>query len=73
MSGSFRSGEFELDTAAYALWRAGGRIRLEKMPMELLILLVARAGTLLDRRDIQASLWGSDVFVDTIRAQHRRS
>src|SRR5580765_4676252 len=64
MSGSFRFGEFELDTAAYALSRAGERIRLEKMPMELLILLVARAGTLLDRRDIQASLWGSDVFVE---------
>jgi DNA-binding winged helix-turn-helix (wHTH) protein len=64
MSASFRFGEFELDTAAYALSRAGERIRLEKMPMELLILLVARAGTLLDRRDIRASLWGSHVFVE---------
>lgn len=64
MSGTFRFGEFELDTAAYALSRAGERIRLEKLPMELLMLLVARAGTLLERREIQASLWGSDVFVE---------
>jgi DNA-binding winged helix-turn-helix (wHTH) protein len=64
MSGSFRFGEFELDTAVYSLSRAGERIRLEKMPMELLILMVERAGTLLDRREIQASLWGSDVFVE---------
>jgi DNA-binding winged helix-turn-helix (wHTH) protein len=64
MSASFRFGEFELDVAAYALWRAGERIKLEKIPMELLILLVGRAGTLADRRTIQASLWGSDVFVE---------
>ncbi len=74
MSGTFRFGEFELDTAAYALRRAGERIRLEKLPMELLILLVERAGTLLDRRDIRVSLWGSHVFVETrLRNQHRRS
>jgi DNA-binding winged helix-turn-helix (wHTH) protein len=64
MSGSFRFGEFHLDIAAYALSRAGKRIRLEKMPMELLILLVGNAGTLVDRSTIQAALWGSDVFVE---------
>jgi len=64
MPGSFRFGEFELDVAAYALRRAGQRIKLEKIPMEVLVLLVRRAGILVDRTEIQAALWGSDVFVD---------
>lgn len=64
MSGSFRFGEFELDLAAYALRRGRVRIKLEKVPMEVLILLVASAGALVERREIQAALWGADVFVE---------
>jgi DNA-binding winged helix-turn-helix (wHTH) protein len=64
MSGSFRFGEFELDVAAYALRRAGQRIKLEKTPMEVLVLLVRKAGILVKRTEIQAALWRSDVFVD---------
>jgi DNA-binding winged helix-turn-helix (wHTH) protein len=64
MSGGFRFGEFELDVAAYALRREGQRLKLEKIPMEVLILLVRRAGILVNRAEVQAALWGSDVFVD---------
>ena len=64
MSGSFRFGEFELDVAAYVLRRAGERIKLEKIPMEVLVLLVQKAGVLVNRTEIQAAVWGSDVFVD---------
>src|SRR5829696_6684780 len=64
MADSFRFGEFELDTAAYTLSRAGHRIRIEKIPMEVLIRLVERAGILVNRAEIRAALWGSDVFVD---------
>jgi len=64
MSGSFRFGEFELDVAAYVLRRAGERIKLEKIPMEVLVLLVQKAGVLVNRAEIQAALWGADVFVD---------
>jgi DNA-binding winged helix-turn-helix (wHTH) protein len=64
MSGSFRFGEFELDVAAYTLRRAGQRIKLEKIPMEVLALLAQKAGILVNRTEIQAALWGSDVFVD---------
>src|SRR5215831_17924412 len=63
MSGSFRFGEFELDVAAYTLRRAGQRIKLERIPMEVLVLLVRRPGILVNRAEIQAALWGSDVFV----------
>ena len=32
--------------------------------MEVLILLVGRAGSLVPRRDIQSALWSADVFVE---------
>lgn len=64
MSGCFRFVEFELDLAAYALRRRGEPIKLEKVPMELLILLVGSAGALVERREIQAALWAADVFVE---------
>lgn len=64
MATSFHFGDFELDIAAFALRRNGGNVRLEKIPMEALVLLVENAGTLIDRGRIHAALWGSDVFVD---------
>lgn len=64
MAGPVRFGDFELDVAAFTLRRGGTPVRLEKMPMEVLVLLVERAGTLVARDSIDAALWGSDVFVD---------
>jgi len=49
---------------AYVLRRPDGPLRLEKMPMEILMLLVQRAGTLVQRSEIQAMLWGPDVYVE---------
>jgi Tol biopolymer transport system component/DNA-binding winged helix-turn-helix (wHTH) protein len=39
-------------------------LRLEKLPMELLILLVQRHGELVSREEIAGCLWGKDVFLD---------
>lgn len=64
MSGCVRFAEFELDLAAYALRKGGERVRLEKMPMEVLIRLVRADGALVERGEIRAALWGSDVFVE---------
>jgi TolB-like protein/Flp pilus assembly protein TadD len=60
----FRFGEFELDIAGYALRRGGRQIRLERRPMDLLILLVERRRELVSRADIVERLWGGGVFVD---------
>lgn len=62
---TFRFGDFELDPASYVLRRGARRIRLERRPMELLLLLIERAGQLVLREQIAERLWGSDVFVDT--------
>jgi len=55
----------ELDLRRYELRRGGIVLKLEKIPMELLILLVERRDQLVGREEIIARLWGKDVFLDT--------
>ncbi len=55
----------ELDLRRYQLRRGDAVLRLEKIPMELLILLVERRDQLVGREEIIARLWGKDVFLDT--------
>lgn len=62
--GTFRFRDFVLDVAAYELRRNGRRVRLERQPMDLLILLVGRRGQLVPRNEIVDALWAKDVFVD---------
>jgi len=57
--------EIELDLGRYELRRLGRRVKLEKKPMELLILLVSRREQLVSRQEIVTKLWRSDLFVDT--------
>jgi len=64
VAASFRFGDFELDVAAFRLRREGIPVRLEKIPMEVLVLLVEHAGTLVARDSVHAALWGRDVFLD---------
>jgi TolB-like protein/DNA-binding winged helix-turn-helix (wHTH) protein/Tfp pilus assembly protein PilF len=61
----FQFADFELDLARYELRHAGSPVKLEKIPMELLILLIRRKGELVSREEIIEKLWGQDVFVDT--------
>jgi TolB-like protein/Flp pilus assembly protein TadD len=56
---------FNLDVVAYELTCEGESIKLERIPMELLMLLVERKGQLVTRGDILERLWGKDVFLDT--------
>jgi TolB-like protein/DNA-binding winged helix-turn-helix (wHTH) protein/Tfp pilus assembly protein PilF len=51
--------DIELDLGSYQLRRAGRSIRLQKQPMELLILLVEKQGQLVTRDEIAARLWGA--------------
>src|SRR5271165_451098 len=57
--------QFELDLNSYELRKSGRVIKLEKLPMELLILLAEKQGQLVAREQIIQRLWGDDVFVDT--------
>ena len=53
----YRFGDFELDTGRYELRRAGIPVKTEKLPFELLQLLVERGGLLVSREEIAARLW----------------
>ncbi len=57
--------EFELDCARYELRRLGRPLKLERIPMELLILLTEKEGHVVSRQEIAERLWGKDVYVDT--------
>jgi predicted ATPase/DNA-binding winged helix-turn-helix (wHTH) protein len=57
--------DFDLDPRSYEL-RSGGRIvKLERIPMELLILLIEERAQLVTRSQIIERIWGKDVFLDT--------
>jgi Tol biopolymer transport system component/DNA-binding winged helix-turn-helix (wHTH) protein len=60
----FHFGEFTLDQSSYRLQRGDRLLRLEKLPMELLILLLQRQGELVSRDEIAGHIWGGDVFLD---------
>jgi TolB-like protein/DNA-binding winged helix-turn-helix (wHTH) protein len=60
----YKFGEFALDCCRFELSRNGQPIRLERKPMELLILLAERDGQLVSREEIAERLWEREVFVD---------
>src|SRR5204863_1688661 len=57
--------DFVLDSRAYELRRAGRVLKLERIPMELLLLLIEERGQLVSRDQIIERIWGKDVFLDT--------
>jgi len=66
LADQIRFGEdFELDLRAYELRRAGRTLKLERIPMELLLLLVEKRGQMVTRDQIIERIWGKDVFLDT--------
>ncbi|MGA2901903.1 MAG: winged helix-turn-helix domain-containing protein [Candidatus Acidiferrales bacterium] len=62
---SYHFGEFELDRDRFELRRNGRALKLERIPLELLLLLAEKQGAVVTRQEIIDRLWGKDVFVDT--------
>lgn len=56
--------EFELDFGRFQLRRGGCAVKLEGLPLQLLMFLVEHKGQLVTREQIAAELWKQDVFVD---------
>jgi TolB-like protein/DNA-binding winged helix-turn-helix (wHTH) protein len=61
----YQFGDFRLDPGRFELLRNGHSLRIERKPMELLILLASHKGQLVTRDQIAQRLWSSGVFVDT--------
>ena len=61
---SVRFAEFELDFGRFQLSRGRYPVRLEGLPLQVLMLLVERHRQLVTREQIADALWGKEVFVD---------
>jgi DNA-binding winged helix-turn-helix (wHTH) protein len=55
---------FDLDYGRFQLFRDGRTVRLEGLPLQLLMFLVEKRGQLVTREQISSELWSKDVFVD---------
>src|SRR6516225_4292624 len=56
---------FELDLRPRRLRHGSRVLKLERIPLEILFLLVERPGEIVTREEIVARVWGNDVFLDT--------
>ena len=65
MPAPFHFEEFDLDLERYELRRSGQAVKLESIPMELLILLLQNNGKLVRREAINRRLWGENAYQDT--------
>jgi DNA-binding response OmpR family regulator len=68
LEGICRFDEFELDRSAYQLRRDGRPLKLERIPLDLLFLLVDQRGRLVTREEILERIWGKGVFFDVDNA-----
>ena len=55
----------ELDAQSYKLRRAGRVLKLERIPLEILLLLIEQRGQIIVREQIVERVWGKGAFLDT--------
>jgi TolB-like protein/DNA-binding winged helix-turn-helix (wHTH) protein/Tfp pilus assembly protein PilF len=55
---------FELDLSSGELYKRGRKVRLERLPFQVLATLVEQPGLVVTREQLQRKLWASDTFVD---------
>lgn len=60
----YRFGPFEVITGSRQLAKSGTKVKLRGQPYLILELLLARAGEVVSREEIQEKLWPADTFVD---------
>jgi TolB-like protein/DNA-binding winged helix-turn-helix (wHTH) protein/Tfp pilus assembly protein PilF len=57
--------DFEFDLNAYRLSRSGRALKLERIPIEVLALLLEHRGELVTREQLVERIWGKGAFLDT--------
>jgi pentatricopeptide repeat protein len=58
-------GDFEFSLRSFELKKSGQVLKLERIPTDLLCLLIQNRGELVTRDQIVERVWGKDVFLDT--------
>jgi TolB-like protein/DNA-binding winged helix-turn-helix (wHTH) protein len=64
-SSIYKFGSYELDSSRFELRCHDRPLKLEHIPIKLLILLLEKRGEVVSRQEIIERLWGKDVFLDT--------
>jgi len=62
---AIKFGPYELDAQNFELRRDGKRVKIEKSPLELLIVLAERAGQLVTQEEAAELVWGNEVHIET--------
>jgi len=57
--------DFQIDVSARRLRRGGHVLKLERIPLEILVLLLEHRGEIVTREEIVTKVWGKGVFLDT--------
>src|SRR6267154_1577223 len=60
--------DFELDRSVYQLRHNGRPLKLERIPLDLLFMLIDQRGQLVTREEILERIWGKGLFLDTDNA-----
>src|SRR5271169_3882789 len=60
----FRFGPFESRTRTRELYKHGSKLKVRPQPLQVLNLLLSRAGDVLTREEFRQRLWSSETFVD---------
>ena len=59
---SFES--FEVSSLANTLYKGGEPVRIQYLPLQLLLTLLERAGQMVTKEELRDRLWGTDTFVE---------
>lgn len=70
VSDRLRFDGFELDLRAGDLRKGGVRLRLRGQPLQVLEILLERAGDVVTREELQTRIWPADTFVDFDHGLH---
>ncbi len=57
--------DFEVDLRAFELRHSGRALRLERIPLQVLLILIEQKGQLVTREEIAEKIWGKGNFLDT--------
>jgi DNA-binding winged helix-turn-helix (wHTH) protein/tetratricopeptide (TPR) repeat protein len=63
-------GPFELRLRAGVLLRKGKPVRVQALPLQMLLVLLENQGQLVTRQTLQARLWGKETFVEVENGLH---
>lgn len=69
-SARLRFDDFELDVRAGLLRRQGVRLRLRGQPLQVLEILLEKAGDVVTREELQSQIWPNGTFVDFDHSLH---